>query len=111
VIDQNWVNTSTPTPTSTDRFQYAYDRDGNRLYQADLVDAALSELYHASSTQSGDDSTAYDALGRPTGFAQGCPPTRNPCLKNRRIDRSNCRLLSIAGKPQSPYRLGGVAGE
>jgi hypothetical protein len=32
VIDQNWVNTSTPTPTATDRFQYAYDRAGNRLY-------------------------------------------------------------------------------
>ena len=41
------------------------------LYQADLVDAALSELYHANSTEPGDDSTAYDALGRLTGFAQG----------------------------------------
>ena len=71
VIDQNWVNTNTPTPTSTDRFQYAYDRDGNVLYQNDLVDAALSELYHASSTQAGDDSTAYDALGRLNSFAQG----------------------------------------
>ena len=69
VIDQNWV--ATATGTSTDRFQYAYDRAGNRLYQADLVDAALSELYHANSTEAGDDSTAYDALGRLTGFAQG----------------------------------------
>ena len=69
VIDQNWVNTK--TGTSTDRFQYGYDRDGNVLYQADLVDAALSELYHANSTQSGDSNTAYDALGRLTGFARG----------------------------------------
>jgi YD repeat-containing protein len=73
VIDQNWVNTTspTPTPTSADRFQYAYDRDGNALYRADLVDAALSELYHANSAQPGDDGTAYDALGRLSGFARG----------------------------------------
>jgi YD repeat-containing protein len=69
VIDQNWVNTA--TGTAADRYQYGYDADGNRLYQADLVDAALSELYHANSTQAGDDRTAYDPLGRLTGFARG----------------------------------------
>ena len=71
VIDQNWVDTSAGTGTSTDRFQYGYDRDGNRLYQADLVDAALSALYHASSGAAGDDNTAYDPLGRLTGFVRG----------------------------------------
>jgi hypothetical protein len=42
-----------PPPPPTDRFQYAYDRDGNHHYQADLVDAALSELYHANSASYG----------------------------------------------------------
>ncbi len=69
VIDQNWVNPS--TSTSTVRYQYGYDRDSNVLYRADLVDAALSELYHANSSASGDNATAYDALGRLTGFARG----------------------------------------
>ncbi|HWE97544.1 MAG TPA: RHS repeat-associated core domain-containing protein [Tepidisphaeraceae bacterium] len=69
VIDQNWVNTG--TGTSAVRYQYGYDRAGDRLYQADLVDAALSELYHANSTLTGDANTAYDALGRLTGFARG----------------------------------------
>ena len=69
VIDQNWVNPS--TGTSTVRYQYGHDADGNVLYRADLVNAALSELYHANSTTSGDDATSYDALGRLTGFARG----------------------------------------
>jgi hypothetical protein len=30
VVDQRWIKTS--TGTATHRFQYAYDRDGNRLY-------------------------------------------------------------------------------
>ena len=52
MIDQNWVDTErADAATATDRFQYGYDRDGDRLYQANLVDAALSELYHANSTQ------------------------------------------------------------
>jgi hypothetical protein len=31
VVDQRWLKTS--TGVATDRFQYAYDRDGNRLYR------------------------------------------------------------------------------
>lgn len=69
VVDQNWVNTS--TGASTDRFQYAYDADGNVLYENNLVDPSLSELFHANSTSSGDDSTAYDPLNRVTNFERG----------------------------------------
>jgi hypothetical protein len=40
VIDQNWVNTS--SGTSAARYQYGYDRSGDVLYRADLVEPALS---------------------------------------------------------------------
>ena len=46
VVDQLWENTSTLTPT--DEFQYAYDRDGNRLYSNNMVAPNFSELYHAN---------------------------------------------------------------
>ena len=35
VVDQRWINMS--TGTATDRFQYAYDRDGNRVYCNNLA--------------------------------------------------------------------------
>jgi len=72
VIDQNWVTgDGTTSWAAVDRFQYGYDRGGDRLYQANLINAALSELYHANSTTSGDNNTAYDALGRLVAFRQG----------------------------------------
>ncbi len=58
VVDQNWLNTG--TAPATDRFQYGYDRDGNVLYKNNLVNSAFSELYHANSTTTGDNNTAYD---------------------------------------------------
>ena len=69
VIDQNWWNPS--TISSTDRFQYGFDRASEVLYKNNLVAPAQSELYHASSTASGDNNTAYDLVGRLTGFARG----------------------------------------
>ncbi len=69
VIDQNWWDPT--TQTSTDRFQYGYDRVGDVLFQNNLVNTSESVLFHANSTQSGDNNTAYDALGRQTGFARG----------------------------------------
>lgn len=71
VIDQNYVNTSTPTPTTTDRFQYGYDGDGNVLYKNNLLSSTNSALYHANSTTTGDNNTAYDPLGRLTAFTRG----------------------------------------
>jgi RHS repeat-associated protein len=65
VVDQNY------TGTSTVRYQYGYDRDGDVLYRSDLVNTALSELYHANSASSGDNSSAYDLLGRLTSFSRG----------------------------------------
>ena len=69
VIDQNWWSAS--SSTSTDRFQYGYDRASQVLYKNNLVAPTQSELYHASSTASGDNNSAYDLVGRLTGFARG----------------------------------------
>jgi RHS repeat-associated protein len=63
VVDQRWIKTS--TGVATDRFQYLYDRDGNRLYKNNLVNAAFSELYHANGAN------GYDNLNQITTFARG----------------------------------------
>ena len=68
VVDQNWLIIGGAT---TDRFQYGYDRDGNVLYKNNLLDSTFSELYHANSSTSGDNNTAYDNLNRLTGFRRG----------------------------------------
>jgi RHS repeat-associated protein len=64
VEDQRWLDTG--TGSHTDRFGYGYDRDGNRLYRENLVDATFSELYHADGSGNG-----YDALNQLTAFARG----------------------------------------
>jgi RHS repeat-associated protein len=76
VADQWWFSFSGTTVTGTlDRFQYGYDRGGNVLYKRNLgpgtAAATFSELYHANSSASGDDATAYDALNRLTAFRRG----------------------------------------
>ncbi|MCE9554457.1 MAG: autotransporter-associated beta strand repeat-containing protein [Planctomycetes bacterium] len=60
IVDQRWIDSST---TAVDRFGYGYDRDSNRLYRENLVDAAFGELYH--------DGAGYDLLNRLTSFARG----------------------------------------
>jgi RHS repeat-associated protein len=66
IADLNYVKSG----TSTDHFQYGYDRDGNVLYKNNLLSSSFSELYHANSSTSGDDNTAYDPLGRLTAFSR-----------------------------------------
>ena len=70
VIDQYWLNTAS-SPNAIDRFQYGYDRDGNVLYERNLVNGAFSELFHANSSTSGDNNTAYDPLDQLTSFLRG----------------------------------------
>ncbi len=57
VVDHRWVQTS--SGVHTDRFQYGYDRIGNRLYRDNLVNAAFGEVY------------AYDGLNQIASFARG----------------------------------------
>ena len=57
VADQRWADAA--TGTATDRFGYGYDRDSQRTYRENLVDAVFSELY------------ANDGLGQLTGFQRG----------------------------------------
>jgi RHS repeat-associated protein len=65
VVDQRWIPTASPQ-NPTDRFQYGYDRDSNRLFRANLVNAAFSELYHVNGSANG-----YDNLNRLTAFRRG----------------------------------------
>ncbi|AGA25728.1 RHS repeat-associated core domain-containing protein [Singulisphaera acidiphila] len=71
IIDQRWLNPS--TGTATDRFQYGYDRNGNRLYRDNLLDSAMDELYHASGSGNG-----YDSLNQLTGFVRGALSASTP---------------------------------
>jgi RHS repeat-associated protein len=68
VIDQKWTG---PSSTITDEFQYGYDRDSDPLYKNNTQITSLSELYHANSSTSGDNATAYDNLDRVNGFRRG----------------------------------------
>ena len=61
VVDQAWYNIG--TEDFADRFQYGHDRNGNRLYEENLLESSLSELYH--------DGTGYDALNRLGQFSRG----------------------------------------
>ena len=64
VVDQRWVTVS--TGLATDRFQYGYDRDSNRLYRDNSVNSAFGELYHANGASNG-----YDNLNQLSGFLRG----------------------------------------
>jgi RHS repeat-associated protein len=56
VVDQRWINGS---GTDVDRYQYGYDRDGNRLYKDNKVLSSLSEVY------------TYDSLNQIASYKLG----------------------------------------
>jgi RHS repeat-associated protein len=58
VIDQRWIPTSSPQ-NPTDRFQYTYDRDSNRLMRTNAVNTLFSESY------------GYDSFNQLTSFSRG----------------------------------------
>ncbi len=62
VVDQRWTKAN----TDLDRFKYGYDRDSNRLFKQNVLDAVFSELYHQSGAAEG-----YDPLNQLTGFERG----------------------------------------
>ncbi|MEM8493868.1 MAG: RHS repeat-associated core domain-containing protein [Planctomycetota bacterium] len=52
--------------TTSDSFAYGYDRNGNRLYEENLLTTGHDELYH-----DGGGGGGYDGLNRLTSFARG----------------------------------------
>ncbi len=56
IVDQRWATFS---GTNLVNYAYGYDRDGNMLYQQDLVNSAMSQLY------------TYDNLNQLTSFERG----------------------------------------
>jgi RHS repeat-associated protein len=56
VADQRWINAA---GTDLDRYRYGYDRDANRLYNQDLLNGTLGELY------------SYDGLNQLSSFQRG----------------------------------------
>jgi RHS repeat-associated protein len=67
VIDQWWYNAG--ASTTLERLQYGYDRDGNTLYENNLVNSAESALYSAANGTAPN--SQYDSLGRLQGFRRG----------------------------------------
>ena len=57
VADQKWATSIDASPV--DEYQYGYDDDGNMLYQENMVNSALSNLY------------TYDDLGQLLTYEQG----------------------------------------
>ncbi|MBA4192465.1 MAG: hypothetical protein C0467_31235, partial [Planctomycetaceae bacterium] len=119
VVDQRWIKTS--SGTATDRFQYGYDENSNRLYRDNLVNAAFGELYSygdlnqvlsfdrgtldgtktgltgaASRSQSWD----YDALGNWDGV------TTNGTTETRTANAQN-EITSISGATTPTYDSNG----
>ena len=60
VVDQRWT---LDAGGHADRFTYGHDRNGNRLYEENLLESTLSEFYH--------DGNGYDALNRLGAFSRG----------------------------------------
>ncbi len=64
VVDQRWIVTA--NGTHTDRFKYGMDRDSDRLYRDNSVNASFGELYHANGP-----SNAYDQWNQLTDSRRG----------------------------------------
>ncbi len=90
IVDQNWDKSGTPV----DRYQYAYDRNGNRTSRTNAVNSAFNEVYTydnlnqiiAFNRNSGARTLAwdYDALGNMESVTTngGSPVTRTHNKQN-----------------------------
>src|SRR5205807_1433298 len=74
-----WVNAT----TATDRFQYGYDPNGNRLYRSNLVNHSFDELYHANGAANG-----YDALNQLVAFSRGVLNSTKDSVPQTQPDRT-----------------------
>ena len=64
VVDQRWMTTS--GSVDTDRYKYAYDENGNRLFKDNTLNNSFDELYHPNGATAG-----YDKLNRMTAYKRG----------------------------------------
>jgi RHS repeat-associated protein len=105
VVYQNWFNTLTGAQVEGD--QYGYDNDSDVLYDNVVgqgsTAAKYSQLYHASSTASGDDNSGYDPLGRETTFIQGTlSASGNNTSSDASLDTvTNANINTAAGSDQT----------
>lgn len=65
VVDQRWIKDN-DVSNPRDRFQFGYDRNGNRLYRDNLLSNDHDELYHANGPSNG-----YDAFNQLKEFRRG----------------------------------------
>ncbi len=65
VVDQRILDSGSPT-SPLDRFQYGYDKSGNRLYRDNLLSNDHDELYHANGASAG-----YDNFNQLPAFRRG----------------------------------------
>ncbi|HEV2691025.1 MAG TPA: hypothetical protein VGV35_20860, partial [Bryobacteraceae bacterium] len=107
IVDQRWIPASSPS-SPTDRFQYGYDRDSNVLYKKNLVSSSFSELYHANSSSSGDNATAYDNLNRLSGFRRG---TLSASGNNGSGVLDTVSTLNSLSNSQQSFTLDGVGNQ
>ena len=94
IVDQRWINGS-----NVDRFKYGYDRNGNRTYKENGVNASLSEVY----TNDNLNQLASYKLGTLNGgksrVGEGRPPPITsplvtPDMRISRIRRSQIPLAT-----------------
>ncbi|MFM8932696.1 MAG: RHS repeat domain-containing protein, partial [Gemmataceae bacterium] len=118
VVDQRWINGS---GTDLDRYQYGYDRDGNRLYKDNRVLSSLSEVYTYDSlnqiasyklgtlntgktditgSPTNSQSWDYDAVGNWDSV------TTNSATQTRTVNKQN-EITSVSGATTPTYDSNG----
>ena len=118
VVDQRWINGSN---TDVDRYQYGYDRDGNRLYKDNKVLSSLSEVYTYDSlnqiatyklgtlnsgktdvtgSPTNSQSWDYDAVGNWDSV------TTNSTTQTRSANKQN-EIISVSGATTPAYDSNG----
>jgi YD repeat-containing protein len=102
IVDQRWMTAA--NGVSVDRYQYTYDRDGNRLTKSNALNSSLNESYSYDGlnqlTGYSKTGTAkswdYDALGNWDGV------TTNGSTQTRTANRQN-EITSISGATTPTY--------
>ncbi|MFO0935124.1 MAG: RHS repeat-associated core domain-containing protein [Gemmataceae bacterium] len=106
VVDQRWLTAS--TGTAVDRYQYAYDRNGNRTSKTNVLNSSFNETFSYDNlnqltgfgTTGTTKSWDYDALGNWDGV------TTNGSTQTRTANAQN-EITSISGATTPTYDVSG----